>query len=71
VVLPSGQFSAHALVLSALALPLTTGITWWVHKHPPVWSRRSVLRLVCALLLVTGSGLVVPALRSLAGGRLG
>jgi len=71
VVLPSGQFSGRALLLSAMALPLTTGITWWVHKHPPVWSRQSILRLVCALLLVTGTGLVFPALRSLAGGRLG
>jgi hypothetical protein len=67
VVLPSGQFSARALLLSAVALPLTTGITWWVQRHPPGWSRPAVLKLVCALLLVTGAGLVVPALQVLAG----
>jgi hypothetical protein len=71
VVLPSGQFSAHALMLSALALPLTTGITWWVQKHPPRWPRQTVLKLVCTLLLVTGTGLVVPALQALGGQLLG
>ncbi|HMA07926.1 MAG TPA: TSUP family transporter [Ramlibacter sp.] len=66
VVLPSGQFSVRAGILSAVALPLTTGITWWVHRHPPGWSRPAVLKLVCALLLATGAALIVPALRVLA-----
>lgn len=67
VVLPSGQFSHGAWMLSAVALPLTTGITWWVQKHPPGWSRGAILKLVCGLLLVTGAGLVVPALQQLVG----
>ena len=66
VVLPTGQFSGQALLLSAVALPLTTGITWWVQRHPPRWSRPAVLKLVCALLLVTGAGLVGPALLAIA-----
>lgn len=67
MVLPTGQFSAHATVLSAYAVPVTMGITWWFHRHPPRWSRRAVLKLVCALLLVTGGGLIVPALHAIAG----
>lgn len=66
MVLPSGQFSAHSLTLSLLALPLTMAITWWFQRHPPGWSRAAVLKLVCALLLVTGAGLVGPALQAIA-----
>jgi uncharacterized protein len=41
-------------------------ITWWFHRHPPAWSRAAVLKLVCALLLVTGAGLILPALHAIA-----
>ncbi len=66
MVLPTGQFSYSALMLSLLALPLTMAITWWFQRHPPGWSRAAVLKLVCGLLLVTGVGLVGPALQSIA-----
>jgi hypothetical protein len=66
LVLPTGQFSYRALMLSLLALPLTMGITWWFQRNPPAWSRAGVLKLVCGLLLVTGVGLVGPALQSIA-----
>jgi hypothetical protein len=62
VAIPAGQFSANALKLSLLAAPLVFGLSWWLERHPPGWSRPAVLRLVCALLLLTGVGLVVPAL---------
>lgn len=65
MVVPTGQFSGRALLLCMLALPLTTAITWWFQRHPPGWSRAAVLKLVCALLLVTGAGLVVPATQAL------
>jgi len=66
MVVPSGQFSGRAVLLCAFALPLTIAITWWFQRHPPGWSRPTVLRLVCGLLLLTGSGLVVPAARTIA-----
>jgi hypothetical protein len=66
MVLPTGQFSYSSLMLSLLALPLTMAITWWFQRHPPGWSRSAVLKLVCGLLLVTGVGLVGPALQSIA-----
>jgi hypothetical protein len=62
VAIPAGQFSANALKLSLLAAPLVFGLSWWLERHPPGWSRPAVLRLVCTLLLLTGVGLVVPAL---------
>lgn len=62
MVLPTGQFSANALKLSLLAMPLVFGLSWWLERHPPGWSRMAVLRLVCALLGLTGIGLIVPAL---------
>ncbi|GAB3474837.1 TSUP family transporter [Polaromonas eurypsychrophila] len=61
MVLPTGQFSGNALKLSLLAAPLVFGLSWWLERHPPGWSRAAVLRLVCALLLLTGAGLIVPA----------
>lgn len=66
LVVASGQFSAQALGLCAIAAPLAAAITWWVRRHPPPWPRRAVLVLVCALLLVTGAGLIVPSVRALA-----
>jgi hypothetical protein len=61
VVVPTGGFSMNALQLSLLAAPLVFGLTWWLERHPPGWSRAAVLRLVCILLLLTGAGLMVPA----------
>ncbi|RZJ21809.1 MAG: sulfite exporter TauE/SafE family protein [Haliea sp.] len=66
VVIPAGQFSINALKLCVLAAPLVFGLSWWLERHPPGWSRPAVLRLVCALLLLTGAGLIVPALLQLA-----
>jgi uncharacterized protein len=66
MVLPTGQFSARAFMLTLLALPLTVAITWWFQRHPPRWSRSAVLKLVCALLVVTGAGLIGPAIHAIA-----
>ena len=65
MVVPSGQFSALSLMLCLSALPLAVAISWWLQRHPPAWSRPTVLKLVCALLLVTGGGLVVSALKAM------
>ncbi len=61
VVLVTGQFSHNALKLCLLAAPLVFSLTWWLERHPPGWSRPAVLKLVCVLLLLTGAGLIVPA----------
>jgi hypothetical protein len=65
MVVPAGQFGARSLLLSALSVPVATGLTWWLRRHPPSWPRAAVLKIVCALLLVTGIGLVVPAVQAL------
>ena len=67
MVVPAGQFSVHSLLLCALSLPLAMGITWWMRRHPPAWPRATVLKVVCALLTVTGVGLIVPAAKALLG----
>ncbi|MBK6007886.1 sulfite exporter TauE/SafE family protein [Ramlibacter ginsenosidimutans] len=67
MVVGSGHFSLHSLELSALSVPLAMGITWWMRKRPPPWSREVVLKIVCALLVVTGVGLIGPALSALRG----
>ena len=65
MVVPSGQFSARSLLLCALSVPVVMGITWWLRRHPPAWRRETVLKIVCALLVITGVGLVVPAVHAL------
>jgi uncharacterized protein len=65
MVVGSGRFSARSLLLSVLAVPLSMAITWWMRSHPPAWSRAAILKLVCALLSVTGLGLVLPAAHAL------
>lgn len=66
MIVGTGRFDAPSVTLSAVALPVTMGITWWFHRHPVGWSRQAVLRLVCGLLLFTGAGLVVPSLHAIA-----
>jgi uncharacterized membrane protein YfcA len=65
MVVPGGQFSLRALGLSAIAVPVAMGLTWWLKRHPPAWNRGVVLKLVCALLMVTGVGLIAPAAAAL------
>jgi uncharacterized membrane protein YfcA len=65
MVVPSGQFSVRALGLSAVTVPMSMAITWWMRRHPPAWPRKTVLKIVCALLLVTGTGLIAPAVSAL------
>jgi hypothetical protein len=65
MVVASGQFNARSLGLSAAAVPLAMGITWWLRRRPPAWPRETVLKVVCVLLVVTGVGLIGPALQAL------
>jgi hypothetical protein len=65
MVVPSGQFSLNALALSAMGVPLAMAITWWMKRYPPKWDRGVVLKVVCALLIVTGVGLIAPAVTAL------
>jgi hypothetical protein len=62
IILVTGQFSLNALKMCLLAVPLVFALSWWMERHPPGWSRPAMLKLVCFLLLLTGVGLVVPAL---------
>ena len=67
MVVGSGQFSLASLWLSAFAVPVVLGVAWWMKRHPPPWQRTTVLRMVSALLVMTGMGLMAPALQALAG----
>jgi uncharacterized protein len=65
MVVASGQFSARSVTLSAAGVPLAMGLTWWLRRHPPAWPREMVLKIVCVLLVITGVGLIGPALQAL------
>lgn len=61
MVVAAGQFNVRSLLLCVLSVPLAMGITWWLRRHPPAWPRAAVLKIVCGLLVVTGVGLIGPA----------
>ncbi|MDB5953871.1 TSUP family transporter [Ramlibacter sp.] len=65
MVVPAGHFSLRSLLLCALSVPLAMAVTWWMRRHPPAWRRETVLKVVCALLIVTGVGLIGPAVKAL------
>lgn len=65
MVVPAGQFSLRSLQLCVLSVPVAVGVTWWLRRHPPAWRRETVLKIVCALLVVTGVGLIGPAVLAL------
>lgn len=64
MVILSGQFGLRSFWMCLAALPLATGITWWMRRHPPAWRREAVLKIVCGLLALTGLGLVGPAFQA-------
>jgi uncharacterized membrane protein YfcA len=61
MVLVAGQFSTLSFVLAVSGAPVAMGVSWWMRRHPPGWQRAVVLRIVCALLVLAGISLVVPA----------
>lgn len=65
LIVPQGRFDMMSLLLSAEALPVVLGLTWWCKRHPPRLSPTLVRRVVFVLLLGAGLSLVLPALRGL------
>jgi uncharacterized membrane protein YfcA len=65
MVVPAGQFTLRSLLLCALSVPLAMTLTWWMRRHPPKWRRETVLKVVCVLLMITGVGLIAPAVHAL------
>jgi len=65
MVVPAGQFTLRSLVLCAVSVPVAIVLTWWMRVHPPAWPRETVLKIVCGLLVITGVGLIGPAVAAL------
>lgn len=63
-----GAFMASSFWLSVQALPIVIAVTWMARRYSTVDSMKTVKRMVFALLLAAGLGLVVPASRMLAAG---
>ena len=62
MVIPAGGFSARALQLVVLAAPLVLLLSWLIRRYPPGWPPAVIQKLVSALLLLTGVGLIAPVL---------
>jgi uncharacterized membrane protein YfcA len=57
-----GRIGSETLWLCAEATPVVLAQTWWMARRSPAWSVTAVRRVVCALLLIVGASLVLPAL---------
>lgn len=66
VVLPSGLYSLHALLLTVCAMPVVYGVTRWHQRHPPELSPRLLQRIVAGLLFASGATLLATALGRMA-----
>lgn len=69
LVLTSGQFSLAALLLCMLGAPVAIGVSAWIRSHPPGWQPETVVRTVCALLVLAGISLILPAVQNLVAGH--
>jgi hypothetical protein len=61
MVVAAGHFSAGAVRLSVMSVPVVLVLTWGVRRYPPSWSARTARRVVCGLLALAGLSLVLPA----------
>ena len=59
VVLALGELSWHAVLVSAVAVPVVALVTWAVAKHPPPLPQRLLQWLVCGLLVLAGVSLLL------------
>lgn len=66
LIVATGQFTLLSLRLCVIAVPMAMAFTWLLRRYPPPLSRQAVLRLVCGLLVLTGVGLIGPAVHAIA-----
>jgi uncharacterized protein len=64
LVVLSGQFSSHALLLAACAIPVVYGVTRHQLRHRPTLEPATLRRIVAVLLLISGSTLLISALNT-------
>lgn len=65
LVVPAGQFSAHALLLASCAVPVVYGVTRLQIRFPIALQARTLRRTVATLLLASGLGLLWSAWQAL------
>jgi len=58
LVVGTGHFSAYAVLLSAVALPVVHGVGWLQKRYMPPLEPVLLRRVVCALLLLSGGSLL-------------
>ena len=68
LVLPTGQFSLHSLVLATCAIPVVYAATRLHHRHPVTLRPGLLKALVAGLLCASGGTLLVTAWRAIVAG---
>lgn len=66
LIVPTGQFSGHALLLAACAVPVVYGVTRLQLRFPIAVPAATLRRIVAALLLASAASLLLSAHRALA-----
>lgn len=64
-----GQMTLHLVLIAALGLPVVMAATWLARRHPPPLSTQAIRLVVFALLVLSGSALVIPAIAGILAGR--
>lgn len=59
MMLPSGRFSANALILSLETVPLILLQTYWMARRPTTLRVATIKQIVCVMLALVGLGLVL------------
>lgn len=67
LILASGRFTMHSLVMGVSTFPVVYAVTWWQHRHPPAISAATVRAVTAALLVAAGGSMVATAAGALAG----
>lgn len=62
VMAATGHFSAMAIQLAVVAIPVTMVVTAWAANRPPPISRQAIQHIVCVLLVISGGWTLVSSL---------
>jgi uncharacterized membrane protein YfcA len=65
IIVSAGRFSAHAVALSAEAVPVVFAVTAVTAGRPPPLSPKLLKAIVCLLLVAIGAGLIGAALSAM------
>ena len=59
LILASGRFTQHSLLLGLSAFPVVYAVTWWQHRHPPSMTASTSRPVTAGLLMLAGVSMII------------